>query len=328
MAVDLSPQIDQVYNSQLQILQTDPELKNDVSDYMLIDLKSEAASCNRYKILYEVASVTSLVFFTAISIGGLVVCTIFAPEYTPFVMIGIGTGLLPLFKKYVFDPLKKKADQYQIISNNVNNILAKIDHFNEAGETDIYREIFAIGAQAPSSASITNCLAKIDPEMPVRSLVPIIARYRHWEETASKVEELAQQTFDEVHNKMAELQQEQSETRKQKIQSQIQVLQGRHYKLQEAEYLPSKIRAAFMIYLLSHIDQKVGPEQKKVNMSDFGKENALDYLDRALAREWENANNYFIMKNGDGISRDWLLSASISDISQRIFREENVMQTA
>ena len=335
-----------------------------INRYMEIDLHAEISSNSGWGTFYRVAAIASIVAFTAIAVVGTILCAIYAPLYTPLVLLGSILSLKYFFYDTVYKWLDDKADVCDRALDISRGILERLEALENdpTGTQERIREIR--GADAPVYTHITD-----------HHYALALARHDYWlgeavkagesvnrlrgratemnskntllrellfalNPQAEKVPKGAAEDFFSgkdaglVDKIMGDLFPDgATEVSLEKIRDLVGGNEKRidpslleAYVVEESKQLPALLKAAFMRYVIQN-------PTSTHDIEDFGIMNVTEYVNRALRKEAFGEDVFYrTVDHGqpEGIDRQQILGlqASVARLQALIFNEERFQPAA
>ncbi len=322
--------VNQFFNSQQMCIHQSPELAEKISPYLVIDIQANAKNHHWNYQMYRIAAITSAVFFTIAAVSAFTLCSIYVPQYA-FFAAGGTLYFLSIFYQYVYFTFDSKAHVHYCDFEALQKIALKNNALNELDNSAFLAKYRQIEAPFPKEETLEK-LAQIDSEMPIRSCSRLLARFEYWREVSERIHQKKQEELNTIRQLFATMSAELSPEKRQEIQIKITDSQMKCYELEEHQYLPTKIFAAFMLYVLSYPDMLHPQTNKPVDIFDFGKIFKQEYLSRSLSRDFPPSQNltnfyYVVADEREKIPREWLLQSSIREIANKIFLNSPIFMT-
>ena len=282
------------------------------NSHLLIDVDKKIKEHSSNFQFYNIESITIIGGSVVASISGVIACAALAPVYLPLCLIGIGS-LMPVIKEHLYNPPKSRSNMASYRLEVYKGIKSQLEKMHNWDKNQVENRLLDMNIFSARYRGLGILKKEKGLDFSLEALKPVLAQYAYWKIRAKKGSILAKK-----HLKAAELQRKKLKSGKKKAsKTKTKILRERllAYKVQEEDVLPSKIKAAYMLYVLTHIHT-----QKEI--ADFGVIDPIPFQERALLIQHENRNPYFKFKHSKKeMSRSWILDARIETISKRIFRK-------
>lgn len=270
-----------------------------VADYSALAEKAQTTA-NRWDLAIKV----SVVAFSAIAITTVTLVGVYAPS---FFLVAVFSFLNPktleIFHDRVIRPMQENHESNKIDLEAHQGTEKKFEHLRTLTNGQLFNRLQREGVNINSINSF-SLASETHDGIEIAPLRKLMARYEYWKETAEKTAAKANELFREA----GELMKDPSEENVQKAT--LKRLYA--YKIQQTEFLPAKVRAAYLHYVL-----KNPTEQREI--SDFGRMHVLPYHLRAQRIEYDHQDPYFEKNDGTQISRDDIASLSPQELSETLF---------
>lgn len=302
-----------------------------------IDLNDEASRLSENYEYYSMILTASKVVQLGAGIAALVLLPICAaPTYAVCFLSFYGTLIYPKISE-INGNFRGLAQINLQEFNRTREIITKINEY-EMPTTDYQMmiKLFQLNLD-PMRIQHKDTLRLADSEIPLRALVPLIARYQQWNETANKSQDdaieyfrLARAKEETLVQKCLALQTAEPDdlpalqTEITKLDHDKRQYRDWAYKYEELNWLPQKIHAAYQLSLIGNINWQE-------NESDVGHiVKHRSPLIRAENLAHREANAYFVFKDQTkgSVDREWIKHATIPQIAKRIFDTQAVIASA
>ena len=300
-------------SAQLQTLDSN----SDLNRYLWIRPEDEASSARTKEFLYKLAAGVSMVAIGILIIRLTVLAAMTQPYLVPIPLL-LGGGAYKILYKKVFTPLLEKGQQAAVEHKNLQNI-QKIVEMIKSKNLDYFGYAKVLSNLGVSSWEVQNQadLARLNEYgNAFEPLDNLIGRLAHWTTKAKEIEIELRGAQQELQEKEAKLRKTNlSEDEEKQLKSERRQLKIKIIRIEQEQLLPVKLAAAYDRHVICNV-------RDKREYTEFGHPAALNYLDHLENAIDGTENHYFYYPPESRRSpetKEWLLSASISEISQRIF---------
>ncbi len=218
--------------------------------------------------------------------------------YLPLGVAG-AANLIPKLHKNFYDPYMKQEEEAQTYINNSRGILSKMEQYRNADDQEIMYKLLEMGV-FPVSIEHQNELNGLT------DLIPLIAQYDHWVSLSSKTSAFIKSKKEEINRLLMF-----DPSPKAQRVSEAKLLQNEVYLQEEKKLLPQKLKAAFMLNVISNVtDQRKADDYGELAQRSTGERYLLNQV---------GENPGFVLNDGTTINRDFFLRAKVSEVAKRIF---------
>lgn len=290
--------------------------------YVWVDPAQEAEKCMSKERIYTLKAWGTLAFLGGITTVAVVAAAIFKQWLIPVVLLFSGSLINPT-RNSIF--LKTKGLAHQKREDALHNLgmAQKISETREKHLKDhgYLFEIFALGLN-PYAIKHLDLLAQANSQNnPYKALINLVGRVHYWKDIAAQhkreIETLDQKIQAKAQKMIAP---GISIEKANKTKAAWLLLNMEKQKIEEENYLPAKLNAAYNL----HIIADVCDAQK---LEEFGSPLPSSYLD-SLTFKGPEAQPYLYLHeetNSPPLSKAYLMDHSVNAIAKKIFGDAAIL---
>lgn len=285
---------------------------SDINKNVWINTKEEEKKykLNAWKL--DIQAKVSLIALSIIPIAAVTLAVAFIPGFTPFAFI-IGGSTIKYFYFKFYLPYQNKSAKYNELAKHLLGISNKIKKYEEKNlkGSDFYEKLNRLKVLTKEIKN-KDVLERIDPKKDTyHSLANLIGRVKYWSKFSKEVEAKIKKLDEKIKKNHSLIKNQKTDS---KTRSKQLILNMKRHQLEEEEFIPSKLAAAFNLHIICNI-KDMRP------IESFGSLEPSSYIE---AMTWKTPADqpYYFFPMEDSrqpLSKQWLKDSSIQKIAKKVF---------